>query len=606
MSEIEKFVLGYLQEVGGLVEPPAYGIYEALLPERVAARWRVPAYLQLAFGDTEREATVLGYNHPLVEQMVQEASDQAASSLLYINNLRLDKTGVDDLAVKSWVVLNARTQPQHRSALARVRSTYVRFNFKAALLSDEKQERLVSLLMDAQTGSRVPDSSLIELRASAVSPDAALSSLPDAPLRWQPKNGPPLKNPLDDATLSALLNRAETAVLQEMQADLELLKTRVARFRQLDEARLTDYYDTLEKDLQSRLRMASPERQPGLQDKLAAVLAERRHKLADLAERYQVHINLTLLNVLVIQQPKLIQGMQIANRSAQTNVYAVWDPLLNQLEPLYCQVCGQAGERLYLCQNGHLAHEGCLAPACIDCKRVFCGDCAQEVGVCDVCHAPLCRHSQVTCRECGRHTCQAHLGQCHAADGQPLAVAAPAAPPVAAPLAKVETPASPAPAPSRQSRSKTPPPKPKPQLTAKAPPVTKDVPKVVRMEVILHFDAVAAYLLGKRDREFATRVWRLSPEEGGILRNCRCEKGDSCRADRTVLRPWDAQVIEKQIYGELLAFANEYGFPVKKIRYNRSSPSGGDVQPAYKFELTGLWKNETALNKARKRFEDLP
>jgi hypothetical protein len=37
--------------------------------------------------------------------------------------------------------------------MARVRSIYVRFNFKAAILSDEKQERLVSVLMDAYTGS---------------------------------------------------------------------------------------------------------------------------------------------------------------------------------------------------------------------------------------------------------------------------------------------------------------------------------------------------------------------------------------------------------------------------------------------------------------------
>lgn len=597
MSELEKFVLGYLQEVGGIVEPPAYGIYEALLPEPVAARWRVPAYLQLAFTDTEREATVLSYNHPLVEEMVQEVSDRSASSLLYINNLRLDKTGIDDLATKSWVVLNARAQPQHRSALARVRSTYVRFNFKAAILSDEKQERLVSLLMDAHTGSRVPDSSLIELRASAVAPDSTLASLPDAPLRWRPKNGSPLKNPLDEATLSALLRRAETAVLKEMQADLDALKTRMARFRQLDEARLTDYYDTLEKDLQGRLLMASTERQAGLQDKLAAVLAERRHKLADLAERYQVHINLTLLNALVIQQPKLIQGMQIANRSAQANVYAVWDPLLNQLEPLYCQVCGEAGERLYLCQNGHLAHESCLAPACIDCKRVFCGDCAAEVGVCDVCQKPLCRHSQVTCRQCGRHTCQAHLGLCHAAEGQPVALTA-AAPPEPPPPQPEPLPPS-----SRQSRTKTPLPKPKPRPAARAAPAVTAGPKVLSMEVLMNFDTVAAYLLGKHGRELAVRAWKLMPEDGGILRNCRCEKGERCRANGMILRPRDASFIERQIQDELFAFAAEYGFPIKKIHYNRVSPSGGDSYPIARLELVGLWKNETALNKARQAFD---
>lgn len=65
MSELETFVLGYLEEVGSLIEPPAFRIYEALLPEKVAERWQVDPYIQLAFSDTDRAGvTQLGYNHP--------------------------------------------------------------------------------------------------------------------------------------------------------------------------------------------------------------------------------------------------------------------------------------------------------------------------------------------------------------------------------------------------------------------------------------------------------------------------------------------------------------------------------------------------------------
>ena len=111
MSDLEQFVLDYLQEADSIVEPPAYGVYEVLLPEAVAGRWQVPAYLQLAFAETAQEdVTQLGYNHPLVAQMVQEAHEQPASARLYVNNLRLDKSGVDELAIKSWAILNARSE----------------------------------------------------------------------------------------------------------------------------------------------------------------------------------------------------------------------------------------------------------------------------------------------------------------------------------------------------------------------------------------------------------------------------------------------------------------------------------------------------------------
>jgi hypothetical protein len=199
MSDLETFVLGYLEELGSLVEPPAFRIYEALLPEPVAERWQVDPYVQLAFSDTDREGvTQLGYNHPLVEQMVQEANGRFASAALYINDLRLDKTDLDDLAAATWVVPNARVERQKRSTVARVRHTYVRFNFKAAILTDDKQERVVSVLMDAHSGSRVADANAIESRATAVSPDTVLQSLPHASIRWQPKDGHPLKNPLDE------------------------------------------------------------------------------------------------------------------------------------------------------------------------------------------------------------------------------------------------------------------------------------------------------------------------------------------------------------------------------------------------------------------------
>lgn len=604
MSDLEHFVVDYLEEAGSLVEPPAFGVYEVLLPEKVAERWQVPAYMELAFTDTDQEeATQLGYNHPLVEQMVQEANGRSASTTLYINNLRLNKSNIDELAINSWVILNARAQTKKQATTARVRSTYVRFNFKAALLSDDKQERLVSVLMDAHSGSRVLAADAIELRATAVTPDSTLQSLSVAPMRWQPKDGPPLKAPLNKTALTALLARAQTAVLKEMQADLTALEKRVLRFRQLDEARLSDYYHNLEKDLQSRLKNASADRRAGLQDKLTAVQTERAHKLADLNERYQVRINLSLLNLLIIQQPKLIHPLQIANRTTSIDVRAVWDPLLRQLEPLHCQVCGQPGQRLYLCFNGHLAHEDCLAPACIDCKRVFCQDCAAEIGVCAVCQQPLCHYSRILCSECGRYTCHEHQELCHADNGRPQDLTKQ----TATPPVKAATPPPAPPPPSPRRKRKKPPVtrKSKPKPAAKPAASRRKGPKPLGMEVVVSPNSVYAYLLGKKGKTLALRTWIFEPDEGGILRDCECEKGDDCKADDMIVRPFDIKQIEKQLHDELLAFAAEYHLSSRKIHYNRLSSLSGDPFPTGRFELFGLWKNEEAISHAQDTFARL-
>ena len=608
MSELESFVLDYLEQMGSIVEPAAYGIHEVLLPEAVAEQLDTAAYQQITFDDrVNDDVTRLGYNHPLVEQMVQAAHNRPASARAYINGLRLDKSGLEEVAMKSWVVLNGRVMPRTRTTPARVRSTYVRFNFKVAILSHEKQEQLVSVLMDAHGGYRIADSAPIEKRANATEPDQVLQSLSDAPIRWRPPDGKALKDPLDRSTLAALLERAKTAVLQELAVPLGDLQKRVNRFRELDVARLNEYYEELERDLQHRLKGASPERRASLADKLAAVNVERAHKLADVKERYQVRLDLTLLNLMIIQQPKLALPVNIENRATKVSVHAVWDPLRHQLEPLACGVCGLPSQRTYLCHNGHLAHEDCLAPACIDCKRVFCQQCAHEIDECEVCHEPLCRHSRIACGQCGRGTCHAHQGLCHANNGEPVDLTAKEAPAPEPEPAPAPPPAPPKARPDRKTgaRSRASKPTPKPKPAAAKPAWPKGVPKPRQIEVVVHHNAVAAYALASRERQVAVRIWELIPSDGGIIRTCDCEKGEACQANRMVLRPSEWQPIEGQIKQEINAFREEYGLPAKKINFNRVSSLDGQFIPIPQFKLFGLWKEEEALAEARAHFERL-
>lgn len=605
MSELKRFVLEYVEEAGGIVEPTGPGIHELLLPQRLAEAWKIPSYLKLAFGDTEHpEAIQLGYNHPLVEQMVATAQSQPASARLFVRELGLNKTGLAEVAAKEWRILNARVVAQERATIDRVRSTYVRFNFKVEILSDEKQERLVSVLMDAHGGYRVAKPAPIEVRANAPEPGDLLPSLADAPMRWQPGNGPPLSKPLDERALEALLERAKEAALQEMAGDLDALQKRVARFCELDEARLGEYYQELERDLQHRLGSASSERRPSLEEKLAAVKREREQKLADVAERYRIRLNLTLLNLLVIQQPKLVVPVNIENRTTQIGVYAVWDPLLHQLEPLSCQVCGEPGRLTYLCYNGHLAHKDCLAPACIECKRVFCQHCSGEVGECDVCHGPLCRHSRIVCGECGRGTCQEHQGLCHADEGEPVDLTA--GPEPAQPPEQEVAPSSPAKAKSQTpARGKRKGKRAGKSTSAPRPAPRKRFPKPKRIEVVADPTAVVAYVLAAKEKTIAVRAWELVPNEGGLVRTCECEKGDECKATNMILRPPEVEGMEPLLLQEIAVLRREYGLPAGKVHFNRMSSLSGEPLRWPRLELFGLWKEEEALEQARATFSRL-
>ena len=244
MSELADFVLHAFRQVGGIVEPPAYGVYEVLLPEEVARRWDVSAYQRLAFADEPppdtadaEDVSIVGYGHPLVDTLMEETRAQPACTRVYVNDLRLDKRGLLPLARQALAFPNARLSALSREGQTAALCHYVRFNFAAALITDEKRERLVSVVMDAQAGFAVPELAHIE-QLTRLEEEPAFAHLPSAPVRWLPGS-----QVLSQPVLEGLLERATRAALDELAAPLGALRRRAARYLELDRARLTDYYD---------------------------------------------------------------------------------------------------------------------------------------------------------------------------------------------------------------------------------------------------------------------------------------------------------------------------------------------------------------------------
>ncbi len=625
MDELANFVLNYCREAGAIVEPPAYGVYEVLLPDALAARLGVPAYQRFAFdeaspdlqpGEVETdEVTHLSYSHPLVERLIEEARQKPACARLYVNAVRLDKRGLADLARQALSFPNARLTEVPNQTESPILGHYVRFNFKAALITDEKREQLLSVLMDVQGGYAVKELAEIE-RLVTLETTPAFEHLPVMSPTWLPD-----EEPLSSRTLEELLERAKRAALDELAEPLESLQRRAARLLELDRARLEQYYDDMERDLKRRLERATDpsatlrqdsghRRRKALEDKLAAVQAEREAKLADAEAKYRLRVELELINLLVIVQPRLVLPMNIQNRTTTITRTVVWNPLLHRIEPLTCEVCGRVSSRLFLCTGGHLTHEECLLPhQCVDCKRVYCRLCAEQIKACVVCDRPVCASSLNRCPTCGRGTCREHVGLCHAAEGEParilptrkhgMAEGAEVPPPELKPEPepeKVEAP--PKPPVEKKPKKKKPSP---PSARAKRPPPTRWTP-VTGQKIEVYTNAaepvVTAFVLASGGRELATRTWELV--EDGIAVWCHCEKGPFCPADQTVLEPATAAEIEAQLRAEIEALRREYQVAGKRVNFYyvlHDAP-----RPERRLLLRGLWKDDVTLSRARAVF----
>jgi len=383
------------------------------------------------------------------------------------------------------------------------------------------------------------------------------------------------------------------AALDELAVPLETLRRRAARYLELDRARLTEYYDDIARDLQRRIERASDDaRRASLEDKLAAAQAEREAKLADVEAKYRLRVELELINLQVITQPKRLLPVRIENRTARVERTVVWDPLLHRIEPLVCDVCGRAATRLTLCTGGHLAHAECLlAEQCVDCKRVYCCLCADQMSRCVVCDRPVCVHSLNRCRICGRATCREHVGLCHATDGQPARLPPPEPPksaPPPPPVEKVEEKPAPPPTPPRAKKARR-------KTTARTArrahrPVKKPprAPVPYKIEVYVEPDApvVNGFVLTKGRKQIAVRSWELTDD--GLLVTCQCEKWYRCPADGTMLEPADVSGIEAQIEEQIEALRREYGIPTRRVF--RHIIVHGAPRQVPRLVLRGEWK----------------
>jgi hypothetical protein len=147
------------------------------------------------------------------------------------------------------------------------------------------------------------------------------------------------------------------------------------RDRQIE--RLTRYYADLRSELEEqshRGRAHAEDAAARLEQRRAAIDREERLRVAELMQKSQLRVHLQLLQLLRIDQPKLLihthavmdsekRGTSIASPKQQpVHLELVWDPLTEVLEAPSCPVCGRPTFELEPVRQG-IACPACAAAA---------------------------------------------------------------------------------------------------------------------------------------------------------------------------------------------------------------------------------------------------
>ena len=342
-GEIEAFVLAAVDHLGGVAELRAEGLYTVLWEAQAGGE---PETLQLAFGpdaledDSEAEMVTLG--SPTLERIIQRITGRGRAAEAFLPVPVGTVRGIQDRLLRAYRFADASWSPQEgrpRWVPAGV------FQFRARYLSDSREEELLEVAVN------LADGRLLRRLAEAVGRHGL------APEPWEawPVQG---ELPLEDAWA---LGRAELE--RRIVSSLGRRRREVEGRLWREQGRAAGYYEEITRELQDQLAVlpAGDPRRAALESKVRVVAAERESRLAELAAKYRLEVEVALLSVLRLHLPRLIVSGTLAGKRHAADLPLVWDPVEQTGEPVRCRLCAAFTYEVGLVRSGAPACPACLA-----------------------------------------------------------------------------------------------------------------------------------------------------------------------------------------------------------------------------------------------------
>lgn len=344
-TPLENFLLDYVEKTGGAWDEVEPQVYDLLLPPGEAADLDADAagMLRVAF-DPEAVpehpgSQLASFGTPLVDRLLNDAMHRGRCAVAYRNGLN---TSPHNLTGR---VRRALTLPEGvELVIRRVRPMHFAtavYWFQATFTSDQKEEEILPVAVDLHHGRQVRQlEQLLDFEWLAEEPS---QYLPEA--------------------------RRESVATAYPTARQEVVRTVAGlanvRRRELDErlqrqiSRMGRYYADLRAELDEQARRAHGEQPEKFAQRRQALDREERLRVAELRQKNALRVQLRLVSLLVVHQPKLLLPAELrsSRKSAPVaELELVWDPLLEVLEAAACPQCGAP---TYVLQTGRLSRLAC-------------------------------------------------------------------------------------------------------------------------------------------------------------------------------------------------------------------------------------------------------
>lgn len=351
MVDVPGFVAHCLQQGGGLAEPlpDEEGVVEALVPEPFRSELGTGEIARLVFdaavATEDRDTVPVLVGSRALDVFVQYASELGRVSRAF--------PIIDDHTVRprplQGEISHALTFSARRVRLPEgpamlETGVMAQFDFVAALVSDERDEILQSIVVDLWTGRFNPSATAVCNRI---------------PVR--DTGAPPGRRVL--VSPAQAREEAHIALKEQLKPRVERHQSLITQRLRDEHARLGLYYNSLVDDLERRLERveADPDKARDLRAKIEATRRERDAKLHELSDKYRLRPTARLAAVRLLIYPRLFATVGLDRKQVSRELELAWDPLVGRLQLPFCEGCGREARQLELTLTARLWCPECVA-----------------------------------------------------------------------------------------------------------------------------------------------------------------------------------------------------------------------------------------------------
>lgn len=346
-TSLEEFVGDNLEAVGGVWDEIEPQVFDVLLPPDPARRIAAEESFRVTF-DPEAlpehpGAQLANFGSPFVDRLLEDAMARGGAAHAYRTGLNLAPYDLVSRAGRA-VKVDGGLEWQLTQVRACSFSQCV-FWFRATFVCDQKEFELLPTAFELYYGRQVRH--LDQLLEDAHLTDQPAVVLPEAS-RWNLADVFLLARDRVQRTLSSLSNVRS----RELNERLEKQVSRMTRY----------YADLRAETVEQKARAEKREQDAGkYAARLEALNQEEQIRVAELRQKHALRIQLRLLSVLVVHQPKLLLQAEVTARGKPPTPWQlVWDPLTETLEAPECPNCGRS---TFECVADRFGQPAC--PVCV-------------------------------------------------------------------------------------------------------------------------------------------------------------------------------------------------------------------------------------------------